>query len=172
MTQASDALAPGATLPAPVRREFSNFDYIRLAAASAVIFSHSFLIADGKEDNEPFVRLLGPKNILGFYGVFAFFVISGFLITQSGRTSRSVAAYAWSRVLRIYPALICSTAFCGIVLGSIFTNLPLIDYWLRLLPFRHVMDASLMPGTRGWSIPTVAFYTDGGWLGGVVNGSL
>jgi hypothetical protein len=47
VTQASDGLTSGATLRAPVRREFSNFDNIELAAASAVIFSHSFLIADG-----------------------------------------------------------------------------------------------------------------------------
>jgi peptidoglycan/LPS O-acetylase OafA/YrhL len=154
------------------RPDFSNFDYIRLVAASAVIFSHSFLLADGYERNEPFVRLLGEKNILGLYGVCTFFIISGFLITQSACASRSVGAFAWSRALRIYPALICCAAFCGVVLGSIFTTAPLTDYWIRLLPLNYTAWTSLLPGSEGWSIPTVIFYPGGGLLAEGMNGSL
>jgi len=33
----------------------NNFDALRLIAALAVVFSHSFLIARGSEANEPFV---------------------------------------------------------------------------------------------------------------------
>ena len=156
----------------PSRPDLANFDYIRLVAASAVIFSHSFLLADGHERNEPFVRMLGEKNILGLYGVFTFFIISGFLITQSACTSRSVGAFAWSRILRIYPALICCAAFCGVVLGSIFTVVPLMDYWMRLLPLDYTASTSLLPGSRGWSIPTVIFYPGGGLLAEGMNGSL
>jgi len=156
----------------PSRPDLANFDYIRLVAASAVIFSHSFLLADGHERNEPFVRMLGEKNILGLYGVFTFFIISGFLITQSACTSRSVGAFAWSRILRIYPALICCAAFCGVVLGSIFTVVPLMDYWMRLLPLDYTASTSLLPGSKGWSIPTVIFYPGGGLLAEGMNGSL
>ena len=62
---------------------FPGFDGLRLLAAFAVIFSHSYLIATGTEADEPFVRLLGPRNIIGLYGVFAFFSISGFLLARS-----------------------------------------------------------------------------------------
>ena len=51
---------------------FRNFDALRLIAASSVILSHSFLIADGHERNEPFVGVFG--HILGIYGVFVFFI--------------------------------------------------------------------------------------------------
>jgi peptidoglycan/LPS O-acetylase OafA/YrhL len=166
-----DVRPRGASVAAP-RQDFANFDYIRLVAASAVIFSHSFLLAEGRDTNEPFVRLLGEKNILGLYGVFTFFVISGFLITRSASTSRSVRAFAWARMLRIYPALICCTIFCGVVLGSIFTTLPLVDFWTRLLPLNYAVWASLLPGSEGWSIPTVIFYRGGGWLAEGINGSL
>jgi peptidoglycan/LPS O-acetylase OafA/YrhL len=58
---------------------FRNFDTIRLVAAASVIFSHAFLICDGHDGNEPFVRLTG--HIIGIHGVFAFLIISGFLVT-------------------------------------------------------------------------------------------
>lgn len=155
-----------------LRAELTNFDYIRLVAASAVIFSHSFLIAEGSEANEPFVRLLGEKNILGLYGVFTFFVVSGFLITESACESNSIGGFAWRRLLRIYPALICCAAFCGVVLGSIFTGMPLATYWLELFPLHYLLGASLFPGTEGWSIPGVVFYPHGGLLAEGINGSL
>src|SRR5215475_5095031 len=155
-----------------LRCELTNFDYIRLIAASAVIFSHSFLIAEGSEANEPFVRLLGEKNILGLYGVFTFFVVSGFLITQSACESGSIGRFAWHRLLRIYPALFCCAALCGAVLGSIFTGMPLTTYWLGLFPLRYLLGTSLFPGTEGWSIPGVVFYSHGGRLAEGINGSL
>src|SRR4051812_33589333 len=86
-----------------------NFDTIRLVAAASVIFSHAFLIADGHDKNEPFVRLTG--SIIGIHGVFIFLIISGFLVTQSLKTSSSLRHFAWKRSLRIYPAL----ALCAIV---------------------------------------------------------
>jgi peptidoglycan/LPS O-acetylase OafA/YrhL len=48
----------------------NNFDNLRFLAAASVVFSHAFLIADGHELNEPFVRSTG--HILGIHGVFVF----------------------------------------------------------------------------------------------------
>ena len=62
---------------------FPGFDGLRLAAATSVLFSHAFLIAEGTDDSEPLRHLLGPGNIIGLYGVFTFFIISGFLLTRS-----------------------------------------------------------------------------------------
>ena len=61
----------------------NNFDALRLVAAAAVVFSHSFLIAEGTQDHEPLIWLTGNQSILGLVGVFVFFAISGFLVTQS-----------------------------------------------------------------------------------------
>ena len=61
----------------------NNFDALRLVAAAAVVFSHSFLIVEGTQDHEPLIWLTGNQSILGLVGVFVFFAISGFLVTQS-----------------------------------------------------------------------------------------
>ena len=142
----------------------ANFDYIRLAAATAVIFSHSFLIADGHMENEPLARW-------GLYGVLVFFTISGYLITRSAHQGNSLASYCRSRALRIYPALIACAAFCAFVLGSIYTSLPLADYWASGMPLHYVAGTTAMP-RNGWSIPTVIFYPGGGFLAEGMNGSL
>ena len=78
---------------------FPGFDGIRLAAAISVLFSHAFLIAEGNEDGEPLRHLLGPGNIIGLYGVFTFFVISGFLIMQSLERNPSVLRFARARAV-------------------------------------------------------------------------
>jgi hypothetical protein len=57
----------------PRRRPLPQFDFIRLVAASSVIFSHAFQISEGTDENEPLVHLLGAHNIAGIYGVFIFF---------------------------------------------------------------------------------------------------
>ena len=61
----------------------NNFDALRLVAAVSVLFSHAFLIAEGTQRHEPLIRLTGNQSILGLCGVFVFFAISGFLVTQS-----------------------------------------------------------------------------------------
>jgi peptidoglycan/LPS O-acetylase OafA/YrhL len=64
----------------PSRR--NNFDAVRLIAAVSVIFSHSFLIAEGTQNNEWLILLTGNQSILGLTGVFVFFAISGFLVQR------------------------------------------------------------------------------------------
>ena len=51
----------------------NNFDAIRLIAAISVIFSHSFLISEGTQNNEWLILLTGNQSILGLTGVFVFF---------------------------------------------------------------------------------------------------
>ena len=60
-----------AARPAMSRR--NNFDALRLLAAISVIFSHSFLIAEGAQKHEWLIRLTGNQSILGLTGVFVFF---------------------------------------------------------------------------------------------------
>jgi thiamine-phosphate pyrophosphorylase len=80
----------------------NNFDTLRLIAATSVIFSHAFLLATGRQDGEPLMLLTGGQTILGVVGVFVFFVISGYLVTQSWERAPSLPHFAVKRVLRIY----------------------------------------------------------------------
>src|SRR6516164_3408821 len=106
----------------------NNFDALRLVAAVSVVFSHSFLIAEGTQDREWLIRLTGNQSILGLVGVFVFFAISGYLITQSLFSSPPPPIFALLRVLRIWPALLLSSLVIGLVLGPLFTTLTLRDY--------------------------------------------
>src|SRR5215813_10519794 len=83
----------------------NNFDALRLVAAASVVFSHSFLIADGTQDHEPLIWLTGNQSILGLVGVFVFFAISGFLVTQSFEETGDAWRFLAKRALRIFPVL-------------------------------------------------------------------
>ncbi|MEW9673274.1 hypothetical protein [Ammoniphilus sp. 3BR4] len=58
----------------------------------------------------------------------AFFVISGFLITQSFDRNPVLKNYLLSRMLRIFPGLIFAVLISTFILGPLVTSLPLNDY--------------------------------------------
>ena len=129
-----------------------NFDTIRIVAAVSVIFSHAFLIADGHERNEPLVQLLGKGNILGIYGVLAFLIVSGFLVTHSFQTSPSLGAYFWKRFLRIYPGLALSAVVSAFVIAPFFA-VGAVDIGQHTAYVRDVLAMQEV-----WFIPGVSFY--------------
>src|SRR5580704_4373315 len=112
----------------------NNFDALRLLAAASVIFSHSFLIAQGDQEHEPLILLTGRQSILGLAGVFVFFAISGFLVTQSCETTRNPLHFLLKRALRIFPGLLIATSLSALVLGAAVSNLPLAAYLGRPEP--------------------------------------
>src|SRR5438046_38564 len=119
------------SMPSPgadPRHRRNNFDALRLIAALSVVFSHSFLIAEGSEANEPFIWLTGNQCILGLVGVFVFFVISGYLVTESWCRSPLPAGFALRRTLRIYPGLLLNVLVCALLLGPVVSSLPLGSY--------------------------------------------
>jgi peptidoglycan/LPS O-acetylase OafA/YrhL len=91
---------------------FNNFDFLRFALAGAVVLSHSFALL-GKR--EPFSSVSNEQIDLGKFAVDSFFVISGFLITQSWLRSRSGWDYFRKRVVRIYPAFAAAVVFGAVV---------------------------------------------------------
>ena len=90
--------------PAPAMLRHNNFDALRLVAAVSVMFSHAFLIAEGSQRHEPLIVLTGNQAILGLCGVFVFFAISGFLVTQSFEQTGDPWRFLAKRALRIFPA--------------------------------------------------------------------
>lgn len=107
---------------------FAGFDGLRLFGAVAVVFSHAFLVAHGSDEAEPFIRLLGPGNLLGLYGVFTFFIISGFLLARSLEQRPDAIVYSVNRTLRILPGFLFCVLVSVAVIGPLFTALPLKDY--------------------------------------------
>ena len=148
---------------------YPNFDWLRIAAATAVLFSHSFLLAQGTEANEPWRQLTG--TILGIYGVCVFFVISGFLITRSAFNSGTLRSFTLARVLRIYPALAACAALTSFGLGLAFTSMEPARFLADLIPLKHTIKTILHPGTP-YDLASVQFYPDARNMGRTFNGSL
>ncbi len=111
----------------------NNFDFVRILAASMVVFAHSFDILTPLEkvssNSEP-LRVATQGNMsFGSLGVIIFFCLSGYLITQSLSNSRNYSSFLTKRVLRIFPALILDLVLAVFIWGAIVTSLPLSAYF-------------------------------------------
>lgn len=116
-----------------------NFNLIRLFLATIVLAGHSYLFSFGSEIREPFHQW--TRDITsGRAAVYAFFFISGFLITGSWQRSKTFIDYLLKRILRIYPAFILVLCFCAILIWFIcpeFKNFIVqqngIGPWIQLI---------------------------------------
>lgn len=104
----------------------NNFNLIRLLAAFAVLFSHSFALATGDAANEPLRTLIGITP--GHIAVDVFFITSGLLVTRSLFYRRNLIEFTAARALRIFPGLITAVLLC-VLLGAMLTSLSLSDYF-------------------------------------------
>jgi peptidoglycan/LPS O-acetylase OafA/YrhL len=147
----------------------NNFDLIRLVAASSVIFTHAFLIAEGEQNRDPMVVLTQNQCATGLVGVFVFFVISGFLVTQSWEQTNSLPRYLAKRALRIYPGYAVCILALTFGLGAAMTTLPLGDY-LRDPRTHDFLVANLNMGLQPNALPGVQFSQS--WFGTVMDGPL
>src|SRR5262249_20215585 len=74
------------------------------------------------------VRLTGEQLSGGALAVDCFFILSGFLITQSYLRSRGLRDYLRRRIRRIYPGFLVAVLFTASVIGPLMApNRPL--YW-------------------------------------------
>jgi peptidoglycan/LPS O-acetylase OafA/YrhL len=103
----------------------NNVRVLRHVAAAMVIVFHSFALT-AQPDLDPLHRVV-PGATLGTLGVQVFFVLSGFLVTQSWCAHPRLRPFAAARVLRIYPALVAAT-LVTIALAGATSALPLPDY--------------------------------------------
>lgn len=114
----------------------NNVLAIRFAAAAVVILFHCYALTDRWTD-EPLYAAFAPMN-LGVLGVQVFFVLSGFLVTQSWLARPALAPYAAARVLRIYPALVAATVFTIAVAGAT-GSLPWREYLASPATWRYFL---------------------------------
>src|SRR5712692_7275504 len=153
----------------PAGNRANNFDAVRLAAALSVVFSHSFLIAEGSEANEWFVRITGNQCVLGLVGVFVFFIISGYLVTESWRRHPLPGGFAVRRALRIYPGLVVNVLVCALFIGPLVSALPLGPY-LAAPGLREFLYQTLTLNPGPLHLPGVLFADNS--IGLLINGSL
>ena len=111
----------------------NNFDVLRLAAATLVLISHSFVVVGA---NEPFVG----HWPLGTLGVEIFFAISGFLVAKSWFAQPRLGAFAVKRGLRIVPALAVIVLALALVLGPALTEGSLGTYFHSSQTYTYPVD--------------------------------
>lgn len=89
-----------------LRPDGNHFDLLRLLLAIVVIYSHSYLAADGTTSTEPGSRWTSGRYTIGGLAVAAFIALSGFLVAESWHRSKSWRDFLLRRVRRIFPAYI------------------------------------------------------------------
>ncbi len=94
------------------RTRSNSLNFLRLALAIAVVFSHAITIGSFGSES-----ILG-KTTLGTMAVYGFFGLSGYLIAASA-DRHHIGRFLWQRFLRIYPAV----WLCSIVTAFVFGSL-------------------------------------------------
>jgi len=118
----------------------NNFNVLRLIGASLVLYGHSFT----------FLGLPAPLFLswlpLGELGVYIFFIISGYLITESFERDSQLLRFFARRALRIFPGLIVCILLSVLILGPVLTTLPLQDYFENQYTWKYLHNIALYIG--------------------------
>jgi len=124
------------------RNRFDNsFEILRLVAASAVLFSHSYALY-GLPEPQPV-----SGRAVGGLAVGVFFAISGFLVAQSWDRDPDLKRFTYRRALRILPGLFVAVSFTTLVIGPLMTMVPLAAYFRSAETWGYLFsNASLVMG--------------------------
>jgi peptidoglycan/LPS O-acetylase OafA/YrhL len=120
-------------LDAAANERRNNFDVLRLAAATLVLVSHSFVVVGAAEPH------VGHWP-LGTFGVEIFFAISGFLVAKSWFAQPRLRAFAVKRGLRIVPALAVTVFALAFVVGPAVSELSVGDYFRSSATYAYPVD--------------------------------
>ncbi len=145
----------------PGGRFSNNFDFLRFAAAVAIIVTHAYALRLGYVG----IGLYDPFVLMGQAGLAVLLATSGYLIAMSWESTASPLRFAWKRFLRVVPALVVAILMTLFVIGPLMTSLSYTEYF----------GAIFSPA----GITTVPFFEDGSVIGlfqenpwTYVNGSL
>src|ERR1700733_14974020 len=106
-----------------------NFLLLRLVAAAMVLLGHSYASSGRPGAGDLIARAnWGDGIYTGSVAVDMFFAISGFLVTASFVNRSNLEKFLKSRALRILPAYYACLVLSALVLGCLFTDMPLGDY--------------------------------------------
>ncbi len=146
----------------------NNFDLLRLAAAFAVLVSHSVPISYGSNDAEAIWRVSRQQATLGDLSVAVFFILSGYLVCKSWQDRPDFARFVVARALRLLPALAVMLAVTVFLMGPMLTTYSTRQYLSNAKTVDYFWgNLSLTSFTAG--VPGIFNHNP---LPGVMNGSL
>lgn len=143
---------------------FFFLDYLRLFAAIAVVFGHSFALSV-HSGQEIFFYIFDDVVDIASLAVNLFFFISGYLMVDAIKRNSNVIFFMRNRLARISPGIVFASLFC-ILVGAFFTTYSLTDYFLDKETFYFFKNVLFLFTT---SLPGV--FSDNPYPN-VVNGSL
>ena len=125
----------------------NNFNLLRFLAASLVLFGHSYALSKSQ---------ITQEWLFGHVAVDIFFIISGYLVTASLFTRKSLWVFFKNRFLRIIPGLFVAMLFNVFVIGILYTNIPIVDYLLSLEIYHYIYaNTTLLLDPIQMSLPGV-----------------
>ena len=145
----------------------NSFHLLRLIAASAVLYSHSFPLTSGDKHTEPLRAAWGCT--FGSIAVDLFFLISGMLVTMSLVRRGSALDFAKARFFRIWPGLTVAVLLTVLVLGPAFTTVALSTYFTAKETARYVVLNLVLFKGIAYVLPGV--FATNAWPS-AINGSL
>lgn len=138
---------------------YNNFNILRLIAAFMVFSGHMGILSGST------IPTLWGQSVHSL-GVKIFFLIGGYLITQSWIRAPNFLKFIIKRIIRIFPLLIVYVILITFIIGPLITVLSLKEYILHPGTLNYLKNIFLYPV---YSLPGVFLsnpYTD------AVNGSL
>lgn len=121
----------------------TNMQFVRFVAACLVIISHAHSLGKGENDWIGYITNRGLT--WGSIAVSIFFALSGFFMTKSVKKYENFLSYMKGRIIRIFPSLLLVVFCIVLVLGPIFTTLPLNEYFSSKVTWLYFLNAILIP---------------------------
>lgn len=119
--------------------EKNSLDLLRLMAAILVLYSHQYALSGLPEPS------FFGWNSFGGAGVTIFFFLSGMLVWSSWERDSNWRRFFVRRSLRIFPALWFVVLVSVLLLGPLFSTLPLDAYFTNVETWRYLSTALLVP---------------------------
>ncbi|MBC6988923.1 acyltransferase family protein [Hymenobacter sp. BT491] len=119
----------------------NNFNFLRLLFASLVLVSHAPELRDGNRSHELLTRLFGQLSF-GEVAVSGFFLLSGYLITQSWERKPDLRDYFEKRIRRIVPGFLVAFGLSVVLVGPFAVAEPVGAYFAHL-SYRALLTTAL-----------------------------
>lgn len=142
------------TIAGYLSRRSDNFLLLRIVAALAVIYGHSFVLAKADGSKDLFLRNGWPMYS-GDIAVAMFFVISGFMVSGSYLARGDLFEFAKARLLRIVPAFALLLVLCAWVFGPLMTSLGVGEYFRDPAVVAYVYKNLHFGSDMAWTLPGV-----------------
>lgn len=139
------------SLTEAAERGNNNLDLVRLVLATLVIYGHSFAVNPSSGMGSDLI-FAATGFYAGDLAIKGFFLLSGFLVTDSLLSHGSILRYGISRFFRIWPPLAVAVMLTALVLGPLVSSLPIADYFADTSIWRHIRKAVMFQNWGGQSL--------------------